>query len=589
MAALAHPVAKEHTLPTNSLPSIEVTLYQGSLRKQGHVIPNWKTRHFVLTQHWLGYYASSGTGFVLKGTLPLGQICGIAPSPKKLLNFQVLTTYNKNYSIIAPSAEERDAWVRMINGARWSIFTDPAAIERNRNEDTDLFMQCLGEIELAGNPDEVVAGLENLLEILESCFHKQTVGPSLRRVAARCVEKKTIDSGGGFATTQRKKLIAKVLRMITEANVRDSVLVADTNWIASAGAGLKRTVSAAEKLMGEHQKKCFTDLYVLGDQLGTGAYSDVHTGLKIESKEQVAVKVIRKKRLPDEEYENLKLEVEIMMGLEHPNIVRLIDYFDEEDAVYIITELCRGGELLDRIIELKHYTEYNASEVVFTVATALNHLHKNGIVHRDLKPENILLENSEAHGQVKVADFGFAKFFTADGLHTACGSPSYVAPEILEKRGYGPAVDMWSLGVILYILLSGRPPFYHESQARLFDIILKGTYKMPEKTWKPISDGAKDLVSKLIVVDPTARLSAAEVLEHPWVQKQNLQSLSGRSLSLTVNRLKDASARNKLKLGINTVVAAVKLKNAILSSHREEVAPEKALGADTGDLKLEED
>ena len=564
--AVSKPVARENALPVKALPSKEITICQGSLKKRGHFVPNWKTRHFVLTQHWLGYYASTPKGFTLKGALPLTEVAGVVPSVKKLLNFTIMTTYKKHFAIIAPSEEEAKTWIRMINGTRWNIYENMESVKAKSNDDTNTFIQCLGELELASKPDEVIASLENLLEILSGCFHKQTVGADLRRVALRLVEKKTMQDQSAYATPQKKKLISKVLRMITESGLSEGAPPdggpGDVNWMSNDDEfGGKDVYYVAKQIQEDHKNLTFKDYYRLGKQLGEGAFSNVYVAtLRSGDAKKVAVKVIRKKHLPVEEYENLTLEVGIMKKLSHPNIVKLVDYFDEAKAVFIVTELCEGGELLDRIIDLQHYTEADASKVIYTVAGALEYCHKNGIVHRDLKPENILLPDKSEHGVVKIADFGFAKFFTANGLHTSCGSPSYVAPEILSKKGYGSAVDMWSVGVILYILLSGVPPFWSESQAAMFQMILKGKYTMQEEIWESVSKEAKDLLSKLLVVDSERRLSATEVLAHPWVLKKNLGSLSTRSLTAGLSQLKKQHAREKLRSGMLKVKAAVRLK-----------------------------
>lgn len=186
------------------------------------------------------------------------------------------------------------------------------------------------------------------------------------------------------------------------------------------------TASESLKTIGEEIKNSgskFAESYKLIKELGEGAYSVVYEGKHRETKERVAVKVIKKKGLPPAEYENLTHEVGIMRTLDHPNIVKLIDYFDEKKACYIVTELCVGGELLDHILR-DEYSERDAATTVAVIAKALFYCHKNGIVHRDLKPENVLLSDSDPNnrGRIKLADFGFAKSLKFVGLSTACGS-----------------------------------------------------------------------------------------------------------------------------------------------------------------------
>lgn len=165
-----------------------------------------------------------------------------------------------------------------------------------------------------------------------------------------------------------------------------------------------------------------------------------------------------------------------------------------------------------------HYSEQEAQSIVRTLARALAYCHKKGIVHRDLKPENILLSTADETTQViKIADMGFARTVRPDGMETSCGTPSYVAPEILRGERYGNTVDMWSLGVISFILLCGYAPFAASNQAKLFRAICRGTFRFASPYWDTISAGAKDLISKLLVVDPAERFTADQVLAHPWV------------------------------------------------------------------------
>jgi len=187
-----------------------------------------------------------------------------------------------------------------------------------------------------------------------------------------------------------------------------------------------------------------------------------------------AVKIIDKSKVED--MGDIEREIEIMGLVDHPNVIKLIEIFDESKKMNLVMELVTGGELFDRIVSLGNYTEKDAAVVMSTLCNALDYLHQKGIVHRDLKPENILLENDSKDAPIKVADFGLARMISGkDMMKTACGTPGYVAPEVLQNKGYSSgAVDLWSAGVILYILLCGFPPFYEEELPALFDQILKG-------------------------------------------------------------------------------------------------------------------
>lgn len=235
-----------------------------------------------------------------------------------------------------------------------------------------------------------------------------------------------------------------------------------------------------------------------------------------------AVKIIRKSAMAAEDKGSLEREVDIMerlSKLNHPNIVILREVFDATDNFYMVMELCTGGEVFDRIVEKEKYTEAEARVAVAQVAEGLRVCHSIGIVHRDLKPENLLYTSPDSD-QIKLADFGLADILSPESaLETACGTPGYVAPEILRGSGYGKEVDMWSLGVITYILLCGYPPFYDENQNKLFKKIRKGDFTFPPPIWNAVSEHAKHFVKSLLTVVPGQRLSAERVLKEPWILK----------------------------------------------------------------------
>ena len=184
---------------------------------------------------------------------------------------------------------------------------------------------------------------------------------------------------------------------------------------------------------------------------------------------------------------------------------------------YLVAEYLEGGELFDRIVDKSSYTESEARDVCRILFTALSYIHSRGIVHRDLKPENLLLQNKDSDSEIKIADFGFAKE-ASNGDHslkTMCGTPGYVAPEILRKERYGTKVDMWSMGVIVFILLGGYPPFYADSPKQLCMLSMVGKFEFEPEYWGEISVGAKDMICSLLVTDPAKRASAEDILSHP--------------------------------------------------------------------------
>lgn len=268
--------------------------------------------------------------------------------------------------------------------------------------------------------------------------------------------------------------------------------------------------------------------YELGDVIGRGNFAEVKKAVNKETGEEVAVKIVSIKDQDD--YDAIKTEIEILGKLEHPNIIRLIEIFEKTGKmnktvkkVYIVMELVSGGELFDKIVHKKTFHESEARVVIRKVLEVLKFCHEKGVVHRDLKPENILLATPDENAPIKIADFGLSKIYDPDtqkdqSLKTMCGTPGYVAPEILKKRGYSVGVDIWSTGIILYILLCGFPPFYEDNRDKLFRKIMKGDYSFPSPHWDYISTDAIDLVQQLLTVDPIRRPSIDQALSHKWMQ-----------------------------------------------------------------------
>jgi len=260
-----------------------------------------------------------------------------------------------------------------------------------------------------------------------------------------------------------------------------------------------------------------TDKYIIQDELGRGAFSIVKLVVEKSTGIKYAVKIINKSKV-EQDMTRLVTEMEILKKVQHPNIIALKEIIDTKSCLFIVTEVVSGGELFDKIVELGQYTEKDASILVSKIVSAIDYLHSINIVHRDLKPENLLLKDSESISEVKLADFGLSKIVgTKVMMQTACGTPGYVAPEVLTAQGYDKEVDMWSIGVITYILLCGFPPFYNENLPELFEQILKAEYDFPEEYWKDISEGGKDFIRKLLVVDPSKRLTSKQALNHSWL------------------------------------------------------------------------
>jgi len=276
-----------------------------------------------------------------------------------------------------------------------------------------------------------------------------------------------------------------------------------------------------------------TDKYIIQEELGRGAFSVVKLAVEKSTGIKYAVKVINKTNV-GQDMARLATEMEILKQVQHPNIISLKEIIDTKNCLFIVTELVTGGELFDKIVELGQYSEREAAILVSKIVSAIDYLHEINIVHRDLKPENLLLKDHSNISEVKLADFGLSKIVGQKVMmQTACGTPGYVAPEVLKAAGYDKEVDMWSIGVITYILLCGFPPFYNDQLPELFEQIMKADYDFPEDYWRDISQDAKDFISRLLVVDPKKRMTGKEALNHKWLSgtapdtKLNSKELKG--------------------------------------------------------------
>lgn len=298
------------------------------------------------------------------------------------------------------------------------------------------------------------------------------------------------------------------------------------------------------------------DFYELGRELGRGEFGVTYLCTEKSTGEVFACKSISKKKLRTRvDIEDVKREVQIMKHLPNlPNVVSLKDTYEDDSAVHLVMELCEGGELFDRIVSRGHYTERAAAAVTRTIVEVIQNCHKHGVMHRDLKPENFLFANMKETAPLKVIDFGLSVIFKpGERFDEIVGSPFYMAPEVL-KKDYGPEIDIWSAGVILYILLCGFPPFWAETEQGIAQAIIRSVVSFKRDPWPKVSDKAKDLVKKMLNPDPMKRLTPEEVLDHPWLQ--NAKSAPNVSLGETVRaRLKQFSMMNKLKKRALRVIA----------------------------------
>uniref|UniRef100_G3PUD2 calcium/calmodulin-dependent protein kinase n=1 Tax=Gasterosteus aculeatus aculeatus TaxID=481459 RepID=G3PUD2_GASAC len=282
-----------------------------------------------------------------------------------------------------------------------------------------------------------------------------------------------------------------------------------------------------------------------------GAFSVVRRCVKISNGQEFAAKIINTKKLSARDHQKLEREARICRLLKHPNIGE--SSIAEHAQVHTLR--VTGGELFEDIVAREYYSEADASHCIQQILESVQHCHVNGIVHRDLKPENLLLASKLKGAAVKLADFGLAIEVQGDqqAWFGFAGTPGYLSPEVLRKDPYGKPVDMWACGVILYILLVGYPPFWDEDQHRLYQQIKAGAYDFPSPEWDTVTPEAKDLINKMLTINPSKRITAAEALKHPWIcQRSTVASMMHRQE--TVECLKKFNARRKLKGAILTTL-----------------------------------
>lgn len=261
----------------------------------------------------------------------------------------------------------------------------------------------------------------------------------------------------------------------------------------------------------------------LGFKLGEGNYAKVYQAIDSETAAVVAIKSIPKAKLLNSSQgaSILVNEVNCMRRLDHPNILKFERLYEEDDCVHIVMEYVQGGDLFGKVISAGHFSERYSAVLARKMLSALAYMHENNIIHRDLKLENILMTSLDEDADIRLADFGFAAEMTPENLSVFCGSPGYVAPEILNKRIYDGKADVFSLGVIAFIMLSGSSPFFGRNVEETIEMNRRGKSEFDPQHWASVSEDAKDFVRMTIDRDPVHRLTAAEALKHPWIQLHN--------------------------------------------------------------------
>jgi len=346
-----------------------------------------------------------------------------------------------------------------------------------------------------------------------------------------------------MAVAKRRKEITGVAREAaapTGGQARSQMLVKAGGFSLGAFAASNR---------GNHE-----DFYIIEKQvIGEGSYGSVQKCQVKDTGHWRAVKTVNKALVKNEE--QFKEEMAIMKLLDHPNIVRLYETFEDQRFVYLVLELCTGGELFDRIVSSGKFTEQTAAISVQQMLRAINYMHQNWIMHRDLKPENWLMASEDPQSELKLIDFGLSKRFTpGEFASTQAGTPYYVAPEVLEGR-YDEQSDVWSIGVIMYILLSGSPPFSGKDTVAVLDSVKRARPQFTSEVWKTCSPEAKELLKSLLVRDPTQRMNASQALGTEWIKLADTP-MDSRVTDGVLTNLKSFSSMNKLKKASLNVIAS---------------------------------
>lgn len=307
----------------------------------------------------------------------------------------------------------------------------------------------------------------------------------------------------------------------------------------------------------------FTSIYSLTSfPIGYGCYGEVYICDHIRSKERRAVKIIDKIWISEEMIENRTVlnEVEILKTLDHPNVLKVFEYFEDDRNYYIVMEYCKEGDLYDELQVLGKFDEESTGKIMNQLLSGLNYIHRRNVIHRDIKLDNILLSGKGKDLCIKIIDFNISTFNLGKRLSKVTGTPNYIAPEVI-KGNYTEKCDMWSCGVIMYLLLVGSFPFDGANREEILKKISSGLISFPIQTWKNISHDAKDLVSKLLEKNPNKRISSKQALKHPWLTELKTTEIDEKTIRKTLTRMRTITKKPKLKEVFQTFLLGQVTKN----------------------------
>lgn len=307
------------------------------------------------------------------------------------------------------------------------------------------------------------------------------------------------------------------------------------------------------KILTSVSKEDITSVYTFERRLGTGRFGVVNqVSLNKDPNKKFAVKSVQIESILSE-LELIENELDILRLVDHPNIIKYYETYNDGKYLHMVTELCTGGELFDHIVRKGIFSEAEAGRIMEKILSAINFLHNLGVCHRDLKPENFVFSSKEHDAEIKIIDFGLSKKFMKEHImHDIVGTPYYVAPEVLEGV-YTSACDVWSVGVILYIMLNGKPPFTGSTSSEILGKAARAQVFFPEKQWHAISHEAKDLIQKMLEKDPLKRYTAKQCLDHPWFNKNGDSTCPPLDLKL-LKRLKNYRRPPRFKQEILRIV-----------------------------------